>query len=320
MPLQFEGSQFNPLFQRKWEIEREQSQPVGRGFAQGLGAGVMGGIQQQQEQKKSQYEMAIDMIRERFKNSMPVRVKNPNAPLNEGNYEPLDVNEEVSFIHNIASGQGKKGFENVRLVPRKAAFSAGQLGAGQLGAGDVMKGEMDLRKEYQGLLKNYDVISRQYDAINKGYEQAIKAGKTGSKTAADQTLVVAFNKLLDPTSVVRESEYARTGEGQSALSTVKGFVERVAQGGTGLTDENRREVVVMARKLLEGAQQDYLRKREQYSGLASQYGLSPERVVGQDVSIKEKEDKYGYIEGELQRDANGVLIRYIGNGQWEDEE
>jgi len=105
---QFQGSQFAPMFQRKWEIEREQSQPVGRGFAEGLGAGVMGGIRKAEEQQKSNYQLALDMIKEKFKTSQPLR-----------NNEPISFQEEVRLMSNIASG--KPIPKDIRWKPRETA-------------------------------------------------------------------------------------------------------------------------------------------------------------------------------------------------------
>jgi hypothetical protein len=56
---------------------------------------------------------------------------------------------------------------------------------------------------------------------------ADKKNNKKSLNAASQTIVTAFNKILDPTSVVRESEYARTPEGQSYLERLQGKYEQL---------------------------------------------------------------------------------------------
>ena len=46
-------------------------------------------------------------------------------------------------------------------------------------------------------------------------------------------LFVTFQKMLDKDSVVRESEYARSGAGQSLKNQLAGFFEKKAVGGAG---------------------------------------------------------------------------------------
>ena len=53
--------------------------------------------------------------------------------------------------------------------------------------------------------------------------------------AGSQAILISFNKFLDPTSVVRESEYACSATGQSALETLRGFVDKLSRGGAGVT-------------------------------------------------------------------------------------
>ena len=69
------------------------------------------------------------------------------------------------------------------------------------------------------------------DRMNIGFKMA----KAGDMLAGSQAILISFNKLLDPTSVVRESEYARSATGQSALETLRGYADKLAQGGAGVT-------------------------------------------------------------------------------------
>jgi len=76
-------------------------------------------------------------------------------------------------------------------------------------------------------------------------------------TALDQALITLFNKMIDPGSVVRESEFARTTEGLAVVDRMKGTFEAFRQGGVGLTNRNRTDLVRIARKLWNGALKDY---------------------------------------------------------------
>ena len=69
----------------------------------------------------------------------------------------------------------------------------------------------------------------QANRMDIGYEMA----QNGQMLAGSQAILISFNKMLDPTSVVRESEYARSATGQSALETMRGFVDKLKEGGAG---------------------------------------------------------------------------------------
>lgn len=71
----------------------------------------------------------------------------------------------------------------------------------------------------------------QANRMDIGYEMA----QNGQMLAGSQAILISFNKMLDPTSVVRESEYARSATGQSALETMRGFVDKLKEGGAGVT-------------------------------------------------------------------------------------
>ena len=71
--------------------------------------------------------------------------------------------------------------------------------------------------------------------------------------AGSQAILISFNKLLDPTSVVRESEYARSATGQSALETMKGYADKLARGGAGVTEAELRSYVRFGKEVVQKA-------------------------------------------------------------------
>ena len=138
-----------------------------------------------------------------------------------------------------------------------------------------------LRKEFNAdaTYKNYKTIKRSAEGLEAAYQLATSPD-TKSRIAADQALGVLFQKMLDPTSVVRESEYARTPEGASFLNRLSSFAPQLQKGGLRLKDEDRMALVEQAKKLLESAQQDLELHIERYSEIARQYGVAPQLVVG----------------------------------------
>jgi len=86
------------------------------------------------------------------------------------------------------------------------------------------------------------------------------AEKNVSHNAASQAILVTFQKILDPDSVVRESEYARSAEGQSLRHQIAGKYEQLIQGGAGVPIEELEGFVDLAQQWMaaeeEGQSQD----------------------------------------------------------------
>jgi len=138
--------------------------------------------------------------------------------------------------------------------------------------------EMAIRKEFQSLpeVKTHVEISSQIQRLNKAMEENAKGG---NKVAVDQALITVLNKMLDPSSVVRESEYARTPQDLAFLNRMKGKIDKLQTGGAGLTDEDRVAIANMARNFADVSQGMYDEQAKYYSGLSERYGYSPENIV-----------------------------------------
>jgi len=143
---------------------------------------------------------------------------------------------------------------------------------------DKFENERKLSKEFQAVpeVKDFPLIESQVGRLNKAMKEA--QGE-GSMVAVDQALITILNKMLDPSSVVRESEYARTPSDMGILNRVKGKFDKLVTGGAGLTSDERVAIARMARKFYEVAKDQYSAQVDYYKGVAKQYDLSPERVV-----------------------------------------
>ena len=102
--------------------------------------------------------------------------------------------------------------------------------------------------------------------------------------------MVAFNKLLDPGSVVRESEFARTPQGQALISNYIGKAQQVFTGGVGLTPEGRKEIKLMADDLLSKASQSFQKDVNVYRNISKNFEIDPKMVLG---GVEEEFDLIG---------------------------
>lgn len=144
------------------------------------------------------------------------------------------------------------------------------------GAQSDFRNESAMRKEFLSLpeVKEYPVIEQQSSRALKALSDPNR-----NKVAVDQSIITTFNKMLDPTSVVRESEYARTSQDMAILNRIKGKLEKLATGGAGLTDDERQAMYRMVTAFKEVADSQYNQQVDYYSGLAQRYGYRPENIV-----------------------------------------
>jgi hypothetical protein len=85
-------------------------------------------------------------------------------------------------------------------------------------------------------------------------------------------------KMLDPTSVVRESEFATAATTGSYGEKVKAAVSKVITGER-LSDAIRQDFVNTAQKLYNDQLDQYNLSKVEYRELAKRYGLNPDNVV-----------------------------------------
>ena len=115
--------------------------------------------------------------------------------------------------------------------------------------------------------------------MKRAYETSIDP-KTKSRVASDQVLAVLFQKMLDPASVVRESEYARTPEGIALMRKIEAYIPQLKKGGLGISDADRKALYEMAQQLLTESKITMNKHIERYTQLAQQYRVRPSLILG----------------------------------------
>lgn len=140
------------------------------------------------------------------------------------------------------------------------------------------KDAVNLRKEFDALpeVKEYKQVITRVDAM-----ESTLAKSKGMKNlvAVDQALISLFNKITDPQSVVRESEYARTPENMPVANAITGKMDKWLKGGAGLTNEERTALVTIGKEIGQTYKERYTATAERYKGYAEGMGVSPDEVV-----------------------------------------
>lgn len=98
----------------------------------------------------------------------------------------------------------------------------------------------DYQKAEAPLREINDAFSR-IDAVWQSYKENPKS--VTSKNTLDQVLVIWLNKILDPWSVVRESEFARAPEWMSFFNKWEWKIGKLSEWWVWLTDSERNEIV-----------------------------------------------------------------------------
>jgi len=115
--------------------------------------------------------------------------------------------------------------------------------------------------------------------IESGYNAILNSKNKKNRSLQTQAIITSFNKILDPTSVVRESEYDRTSAGQSLLQRLEGKVNNIAQGGAGVTDATLKEAAEIAKEYLKNSQASVLAENQRAVAMANQFGLNSDFVT-----------------------------------------
>lgn len=143
---------------------------------------------------------------------------------------------------------------------------------------DAVRGEnkfaQDLRKEFNSLKQ-----VQEYQAVVRQFNTALNTEPTPS---GDQALITAYAKMLDPGSVVRETEFDVTAQADSAIGrTVARLGRELGIDGQGrLSEEARKKVRQEMLNLTRNYNASYNQARKQFGQIAQQSGFQPDLVIG----------------------------------------
>jgi len=162
---------------------------------------------------------------------------------------------------------GQNALERSSLAARAAASHSGGLDSGE-----KARLTMQMGKTYMFNTKAQREIERQYGLMTPAVDIIQKRGPGYGN--AEQVVVNAFNKIIDPNSVVREGEYDRTAKGQALLAKMEVFGQRIKQGGT-IAPETLTEMANLARTYAEQAHSYNQRVKDLTTKQATAFGLDP---------------------------------------------
>jgi hypothetical protein len=191
---------------------------------------------------------------------------------------------------------------DVGPVPERAPGSTGPRPMTQTAEAALIT---RLAKDWTTQTKPTRELERQVRIMDAGME----AVRRGDLSQGAQQVLVTFQKILDPPSVVRDSEFWRSANGQSLMNRARGAVERLTKGGVGVTAEELQKFAELARETAKAQQGSYLeRVKKRIGATADRYQIPHELIF---EAPEEADDAPGAVE-EWGFDAQGKLVRKGG--------
>jgi hypothetical protein len=161
-------------------------------------------------------------------------------------------------------------------------------------------------RDYLDYLKHEDGLRNEYDEDVKTYQEAAENGErirslveSGAETGmVDNAILSLFNRVLEPDSVVRASEAARTEASQGTWDRVENFRQMLKEGTT-FTPETRREMMAVVDTILEVNDKASTESRQRIDNVLSalwqdnekELELSRERVFRNIAGQEEREQR-----------------------------
>ena len=127
------------------------------------------------------------------------------------------------------------------------------------------------RKEYLGTTQAFRDVS---DAIGR-----VRVSAKQDSAAGDLSMIFAYMKVLDPASVVRESEFATAQNAAAVPERIRAKYNQMVTTGERLTPKMRQDFLSTANNIYKDQEKRYEKKRSEYTRIAKGLGMDPSLVV-----------------------------------------
>jgi hypothetical protein len=177
-------------------------------------------------------------------------------------------------LTNAQTGSALASTKKLGYESQKAALELEALKAsGGLDPAKSFEHEEKLRKEYQGRTKVYGELGTIY--------QNMQSSATAKNGPGDIALITGFMKMLDPGSVVRETEFATARDTAGLYERLKNQATKLESGQLlGLDSKQRNEYVNLAKQYLDSSQKKAGEDKTALGVVVKNYKLNPENVFG----------------------------------------
>jgi hypothetical protein len=192
---------------------------------------------------------------------------------------PADIKSAMAFMQ--LTPEQKAAYEKIKTM--SAPKTIVDMTGGQKG----FENEMTLKKTFaaEPVYKAYSEMQSAYGQITDSLKQASPAGDLAAATK--------FMKLLDPGSVVRESELGMAMAASGALDRATNYAQ-MRINGTKLTADQRKDFQQLSDQLFGTATNAYNQKRGEFEQMGTAYGIDANRALGAPAKLPSKNIKVNY--------------------------
>jgi hypothetical protein len=199
-------------------------------------------------------------------------------------YSETDLNDLV--VRNPQTGQPEinpLALKAKSMVSRAGAPNV-SVNTGQRGFDNTLKLRSDFRSE--PIYKGFQEVKSAYDQVK---ESAKLASPAGDLAAATKVM-----KILDPGSVVRESELGLALSASGLGDRVGNYANMVITGQK-LTPAQRKDFLNLSEQLYNASANQYNAKRGEYAGISERNQLNTVDVVGAPAQVQKQVVRRGKL-------------------------
>ena len=176
---------------------------------------------------------------------------------------PRDTPPSAIAEYEYAVNQGFQGsFQQFNERQRKASATTVDMTGGQKG----FENEMKLGSAFKG-----EATYKDFNDMKSAFKQVVSSLSQGTPIG-DVAGATKIMKLLDPGSVVRESELGIAMAAAGRLDRLQNYFNNMMTGQV-LTPTQRQDFERLATELYAAAADGYNKKRDEYMGLGQAYGF-----------------------------------------------
>jgi hypothetical protein len=181
-------------------------------------------------------------------------------------------------LTSAQTGSALAQTKKLGVETQKAALELEALkSTGGLDPAKTFEQEEKLRKEFQGRTKVYGELGTTY--------QNMKSSSEAKNGPGDIALITGFMKMLDPGSVVRETEFATARDTAGLYERLQNQATKLQSGQLfSLDSKQRQEYVNLAKQYLDSAQKKAGEDKKALGVVVKNYRLNPDNVFGPETA------------------------------------
>lgn len=185
------------------------------------------------------------------------------------------IPEQPTSMREFTEAQRNPQFAQFLQAQNQAKGTNINVNTGQHGFDNALKLRSDFRAE--PIYKGFEETKAAKLQIDQAAKMATPAGDLAAATK--------IMKILDPGSVVRESELGMAMAATGVEDKVRNYAQMVVDG-TKLTPLQRKDFTELSNKLYNASAEQFNQKRNEYAGIAERNKLDVNAAVGSPAEIK----------------------------------